>query len=86
MKDFSTHTINGIPFIIGQDTNGWFWTNATDESAGVFPVQSEAIADALRWVNAQAEEKADQAEDEGQRRTYGSYEQQVQSLYNATRL
>ena len=78
-----THEINTVGFVIEQDTDGWFWRNELDESQGFFPTQSEALADAIRWVQAQAEREADAREAEEQARVYGSYEQQVRAEYRA---
>lgn len=85
-QEHSTHTINGIAFIIEQDRDGWFWHCDDADGGGAFPEQSEALADAIHWVKGRAEEEADAREAEEEARVYGSYEEQVRAEYRATRL
>jgi len=78
-------TINNIPFMLDEFQDGWAWVNEETEGAA-FETATEAQQDALRWVGQRMTEEEERAECKAEERIYGTYEQQVNSLYYSTRL
>lgn len=67
-----THEINDTDFWIEESIYGWGWSNNEDQSEGHFATRSEAVADAIRWVDGIGARRDDVEEE----RRYGTYAQQ----------